>query len=632
MKIESLAVIFLIIIIPISLVLSEYVNNKITTQKNNIKYDERLFDATMDAIKIYQKNTVTNSFGDIANRKISDIEASVEIFFDSLMNSFGYVGYKTDTMKEYVPAIVFTMYDGYYLYSPFYNTLTETDSYDEEYSKNGEIQSGLKPYIYYSCRYKKNGLNGFDFIITYTLDNYITIQGTINNQYVYDYGYIYSIAATKEQSKNNGGIYYDANKGSYYFNGIEFNENDTEELKEFVGTKEYSYVKINGKKYYLDEDYYTDRGSSDITVNGITFKASSGIFFMDDNGEKNYSQVKGYSSNNKQSENNEFLKYYKAIKYNKSAYEYYKNAYEFSQAVFGHVVSGYTDKMGNIIQRGYGLSTLSTKDAYIYDNSESSTTSIKEYGEFNIFETSNNINIESEGSNFNQHRKSIIRYVIETNLVASISSFSSNATDTFLMPKISETDWELIENDVCAISFLQGMSVGSKKYNGYAVVPNSLTNENVDEEDIYILTKESADVRTYAKVNDKTTTSSNILKKGTDLSFYPGALKLDFEQRLIENSDGKCYYYPMSYYKIKSEKETVVYGYFGNYSSIFGNSGIESIDGDMYTYIRNSSICDEVKKAYLVALGRERWGAYNINNINYELNGSNGNEYFFVDY
>ena len=33
MKIESLAVIFLIIIIPISLVLSEYVDNKITIQK-----------------------------------------------------------------------------------------------------------------------------------------------------------------------------------------------------------------------------------------------------------------------------------------------------------------------------------------------------------------------------------------------------------------------------------------------------------------------------------------------------------------------------------------------------------------------------------------------------------------------
>lgn len=626
MKIESLAVIFLIIILPISLVLSEYVDNKITTQKNNIKYDAKLFDVTLDAIKIYQKNTVSNSFGDISNRKISDIEASIDIFFDSLMHSFGYKGYKSDAMKEYVPAIVFTMYDGYYLYSPFYNTLTETSSYDDEYSKNGEIQSGLKPYVYYSCRYKKDGINGFDFIITYTLDNYVTIQGTIKNKYIYDYGYIYSIAGTQEESNNYGGIY-KANDNSYYFNGVQFKENDTEELKEFVGIEEYSYVKINGKKYYLDENYYTDRGTGNRTVNGITFKASAGIFFMDDNGVKNYSQVKGYSSDNKQSENDEFLKYYKAIKYNKSAYEYYKNAYEFSQAVFGHAVSGYKDKMGNEIISGYGLSSLSTKDAYIYQNPESSTTSISEYGEFNIFESTRDVRVESETSNFNQHRKSIIRYVVETNLIAAISSFSSNATDTFLMPKISETDWELIENDVCVISFLQGLNIGSKKYNGYAVVPNSLTNEHVGEEDIFILTKEG-DIKTYAKTNDKTTTNSNILKK-EEIGYYPGVLKLNFEQKLINNSDEKCYYYPMSY---KTASGTV-YGYFGNYSSIYGNSGNDNINGDMYNYIRSSSnVSSETKKAYLVALGRERWGAYNINNINYELNDSNGNVNFLKDY
>ena len=54
--------------------------------------------------------------------------------------------------------------------------------------KNGEKISGLKPYIYYSCRYKR--ANGDDFVITYSLDNYITIYGKINNMDVYDYGYL----------------------------------------------------------------------------------------------------------------------------------------------------------------------------------------------------------------------------------------------------------------------------------------------------------------------------------------------------------------------------------------------------------------------------------------------------------
>ncbi len=74
------------------------------------------------------------------------------------------------------------------------------------------------------------------------------------------------------------------------------------------------------------------------------------------------------------------------------------------------------------------------------------------------------------------------------------------------MPKISETDWETIENDVCAISFLQGMSLGAKKYNGYSVVANTLTKEYIDENDIYLLTKNSSDQDIqdiYCKVNDK---------------------------------------------------------------------------------------------------------------------------------
>ena len=38
-------------------------------------------------------------------------------------------------MKEYVPALLFTMYDGYYTYPLFNNTLTEVgdDDYDKEW-------------------------------------------------------------------------------------------------------------------------------------------------------------------------------------------------------------------------------------------------------------------------------------------------------------------------------------------------------------------------------------------------------------------------------------------------------------------------------------------------------------------
>ena len=233
-----------------TIVLSEYVNNKITTATTELEYNTRLLNSTYDSIKAYQLNTVNNSFGDVTNSKISDLESAVNTFYNSLSNNFNYTGYKSEVMKEYIPAIAFTLYDGYYIYSPFMNTLTNVkdEDVDTTFSKKDEITDGLKPYVYYSARYVDDS-KGWDFVITYTLDNYITIQGQIGlNNYVYDSGYLYSIAT----SKNGEGIYFNSLDNSYYFDGIQFTESDTEELKEYLANKVYSYAKINGKKYYLD--------------------------------------------------------------------------------------------------------------------------------------------------------------------------------------------------------------------------------------------------------------------------------------------------------------------------------------------------------------------------------------------
>ena len=165
--------------------------------------------ATYDALKAFQLNTINSDTSDLANSKLRDIEASVNTFFNSISNNFNITGYNEDTLKEYVPALVYTMYDGYYIYSPFTNKLDQNktneitgdngeinkksdaeilnDREDATY-KDGEKISGLKPYVYYSCRYKKGTNN--DFVITYSLDNYITIKGLINGKQVNDAGYL----------------------------------------------------------------------------------------------------------------------------------------------------------------------------------------------------------------------------------------------------------------------------------------------------------------------------------------------------------------------------------------------------------------------------------------------------------
>lgn len=623
MKIQSLAIIFIIIIMPITIVLSEYVNNKLTIAKTELEYNTRLLNSTYDAIKAYQLNTVNNAFGDVSTSKVKDIEAAAKTFLNSISTNFNQIGYNSNNMQSYVPAIAFTLYDGYYIYAPFCNTLTEVDAsdYDDTYSKDGEILYGLKPYVYYSCRYI-NDTKNWDFIITYTLDNYITIQGLIGTNYIYDCGYLYSIANSKIDADNHKGIFYNSLDNTYYYEGVTFSENDTEELKEYIGENIYSYVKIDGTKYYLERN----NSGSTVTINGSTFNSSDQIFYIDDSGEKNYSATRGGYNEDPEV----FLKYYFAITRNKSSYEYYKHAYEFSKAVLTNtVVSGYKDKAGTPITSGYNLSSLTTADADIYnpnpDKSKTDITNISEYGSYNIFTG----NPQDISSNFNKHRKSVIRYIVETNLSTSISSFKerSHSDIEFLMPKISETDWEIIVNNISGIAFLQGLNLSTKKYNGYAVVANTLTKEYIDEDDIYILANDGTNY-IYCKPNDKTLVDGtvNIMAQGNntnELSYYPGIWKLNFEQKQDITTGKTIYYNPINY--------------LGSYTSIMGVSGINGttslVNSDIYTYMQSSNATQRLKEIYYKALGRERWGAFNINNVNYELYGNNNTyQYFLNDY
>lgn len=78
-------------------------------------------------------------------------------------------------MQEYVPALAFTLYDGYYIYSRNRKTAEEEYSYE------------LKPYIYYSCEYKSGSKRA---IINYTLDNYITVYYYDGSKYSTKSGYL----------------------------------------------------------------------------------------------------------------------------------------------------------------------------------------------------------------------------------------------------------------------------------------------------------------------------------------------------------------------------------------------------------------------------------------------------------
>ena len=171
MKIQHLAIIFIIIIVPISLVVTSYIQTQIDTISLQTSYDIKLQTATADSIKSFQLNTINNKYSTVSSSKIRDIEAAVSTFYGSLGTELGASGYSNDELKEYIPAIVYTMYDGYYMYGQYYN---------QGSTKSDKYQYGLKPFVYYSCRYKKGST---DIVVNYTLDNNITIYGMVNGKF-----------------------------------------------------------------------------------------------------------------------------------------------------------------------------------------------------------------------------------------------------------------------------------------------------------------------------------------------------------------------------------------------------------------------------------------------------------------
>lgn len=564
MKLQYLIIIFLLIMTPIYVVFSKYVDVQIDNLKIQNMYDSRLMDATYDAVKGFQSNTI-NSYKYVPESRVKFSKAAVNSFFTSLNLSFGFNGEKASLMNEYVPAVVLTMYDGYYIYSPFVNTLTKVpdNDIDEEYERNKTL-SDLKPYITYSCNYKKGSKN---YIITYSLDNYIIVDEFNGSAHKRHEGYLIGL---NQYGECKGTLDYNAPEKitSVVFNGITFSGSTNEQLKEYLidsdGNGRFYYYTIrNGTKYYYSEEKLTNKPTDD-----------SYIFYIDDSGNR-LKQCQNYNIDDNKAL---FDSYYNEIKGNTLAFQYYRDAYVFSNWV--------KENLNGLKAGGVNSSIENSEN---YDGYE--FTAVDDI--FGDIES----NIEDADSRFNQHRRDVIRAVIQTNLSAAISGFSSYSKATeptnFIMPKISEEDWDLLENKVCIVTFLQGFPVGDKTYNDYVVIPNTKTKEFVDEDDIYVIKSDN----TYAKINEKNYSLNNLL------GFYPGVWKINFELRKF----GEKTYAPMSYGSPKNPLP-----YLESYSSMIGADLEEITNSDMYKYIRSKN--NDIKRAYYTALGRERKGSFKFTN------------------
>lgn len=131
MKIQSLAVIFAIIVLPIIIILSYYIHGEIDTIAVQIAYDTKLIDSTHDAMASFEINTANENLSSVADSLRSIIEASTNVFFNTLATNFGISNAGNSAVDSYIPAILYTLYDGYYIYSPTRNPTILTYNNDD---------------------------------------------------------------------------------------------------------------------------------------------------------------------------------------------------------------------------------------------------------------------------------------------------------------------------------------------------------------------------------------------------------------------------------------------------------------------------------------------------------------------
>lgn len=538
MKIQYLSIVFIIIALPIILITSVYNSLQIKTIQLQKDYNDKLITATYDTMRAYQINTENNEYATASDSKRRDIEAAATTFITSLSTGLGVGGYGTNYLKPYIPAILFTLYDGYYIYAPTY--IIDKDNPDDE----GTIKHTLKPFIAYAQRYVHGNI---DIVINYTLDNYITVYGKVGTEYVRKSGYLNyyllnttlveetemlseRLFVTKETFAKISSKEYECWEDDYYIYIIKDTEFGMYYVPEIIyadrtftkseSKKQWLNVVGNEKEYYYYDDeanyqrYYLNEKTgnwfkfnkeeivriSDSTVPSgtkvpnVTFELSNIDYGFDTSKIEDNEYVEGYIKEYNYRYEGKVKVYYDAerrqeftylnatkrflpaenVEYmgDSSYYNYAKDSKEFTEWVMSNLkeltISDAVDTEGN-------------KNIEIFKNDTAKFLYIDE-----------NNKPEEANTLFNTHKREVIKLSIETNLATAINNYDKNsvALDTsyhFKMPVIQENEWDRILSNVSIVTFLQGLPVGFKTYNNYAIITSSTNEEYLTDDSIYFL-------------------------------------------------------------------------------------------------------------------------------------------------
>lgn len=582
MKLQNMAVIFLIIVIPIVLLLSYYISLQIDTLNMQAAYNTKLLQSAKEAISSFEINTVewNEAYSETADSKRRDITASINSFITSLANGMGIGGASKEYILPYIPAIAYTLYDGYYIYSPSETKETIKNSngvtvfmdekltrdkkestnenivkgYNYDKSDNGKVlyqydskKGGsadgtydgeqftlnsdyakstyshiLKPFSYYSARYKNENA---DIAVNYTLDNYINIYGIVNDRYVTRSGYLINKSNVTSINENS-------------FQGITVKkDNITAQIDKETLTEKIAWKQSENAPYNIG--IYTYVYASDNTKvyfdGNTSFQVNSSGIKIDLSGLSSVKYKKLVLLGNKSS--GECIEVYQALT---------TGNYEGKTITAG---SWYADTKGTPYS---GINGIDIKEdvssinyyveAYAFtiwvNNNLGSITVGDMQGDKNgisikgkIFDA--NSDPEDESSTFAQHKREIIKQVVISSLNQSITSYSRNSKGTYRLPVLTETDWDQILRNVSIIAFVQNVPIGLKYYNNYAIATSTSNKEYVDPDEIYLNVKDGSDEYYHLPYCTKIDANKNLI----------GYRNIDYIAKSYEENEETKYYY-----------------------------------------------------------------------------------------
>lgn len=662
MKLQGFSIIFALVAIPLILVLTYYIQLQVDTITLQNDYDAKLLNSVRDAVSSFELNTANEDLSSVSDSLRTIIEASNNVFFNTLSTNLGLSNASKAYVEPYVPAVLYTLYDGYYISSPtrvpevlvdadenavsvgdlgvekigtspdhmysyhrYHEHLTQSDinnckicnradvdgvltkdiTNDTEnryYAQYAEDSMGndygqllyvtnnpnqyttdinnakltnknvLKTYMPYSARYKKSKAKGdevdYDVTVIYTLDNYITIEGTINDVYYTKSGYLIPTNVVTN-----------------------------------VDTPEDENINENLINNYSQEDAETYIKEHPVTIEIDGCNISSGFEptptekELPDGIHNNYKELTDELTklNNQLQENQGLYSSITQVQYEldkMSAVIYYVKA-----AIFSNWVQNNLNVIteGSIVEiSGINYQTINGVEEITYKFDKESTT--------NIFDTTGNATSDigvaeiPVDSPFYTHKTNVIRNSIQYNLNQAMSTYNQESSRAYYyeMPVMQNEEWDKILNNVSIVAFMQGYPCKLKTYNNYKVVSSTNNEITVSPKNIFYVPKGNFNDENseYHRIDCPKLPSTDA--DGNQINEYMSFNSKEIKYDRISSSDNDIYLY--------DHKNLACYdcindgNYLENSRDIFAEGGAK-------------------KTAYYIAVGKEKNNLYKMNAI-----------------